>query len=665
VDQVQSYRNSYAGQVLSYLSQGLVIIVAAAILCLPVLLVGIPNGNDASNHIEYQYHFSSQFWRGDSYPRWLAEANKGYGSPIFLAQYPFPYFVTALLRPILSFPPTADRESRELGIYCFLVLAAAGISGWFWFRSRCTATASTIAAVAYICLPYIVGSALYDRADIGELTTFVWIPLLFALCDRVRLKGYWLVGAMCAVFALLVLSNIIYAALMAPVVVLYAIASGKRALWSVVIALPVGVCIAGGYVLPLIAYRQFFDPAAFIINHPATWMFRNLLYVSLREVRERRIAAPTIIVTAALAFVVGRYVWYGGKSFISRAGMLLTLALGIVMLIPGPGQLLIGLSHLRVSRHGLMKDYSMDFLFAALLTLSLGLLAHCRVPEDRRDPRERLLLVVSCSAFVFMLAWCAPIWRIIPGTEIIQYPWRLCAILTVATAGLFAIAFDDCLRHRSRSDSKPSMVAMALVALAVIAAGTIIFRVDRCFRHPVTPHIDLAQEVDTMYPGYVATIDLLGFAKTVGTSPNTFDVTVTPVQEGVRADFINGLGSASVVRVSPRRLLVSARCQEQSLLRLGQLNFPLWKIVPMAGSAPEGVLRTSPEGLIEVSLRPGRHDFELVFEMGWPARLGSIVTVASLLAVLGACTFLGLQHRLYTPRLKLAPGGTDNSGAET
>jgi hypothetical protein len=91
------------------------IIVVSAILCLPLLSVGVFTGAyDAPTHALYQYYFSRQFWNGDFYPRWLAEANKGYGSPVFLIQYPFPYFITALLRPILSFaqlPPAKHMSS--------------------------------------------------------------------------------------------------------------------------------------------------------------------------------------------------------------------------------------------------------------------------------------------------------------------------------------------------------------------------------------------------------------------------------------------------------------------------------------------------------------------------------------------------------------------------
>src|SRR5437868_10979836 len=81
---------------------GLAILFIAALLSVPCLRVGLPEGHDSYTHSQYQHYFSGQFWHGDLYPRWLSNANKGYGAPIFLIQYPLPYFVTALLRPILS-----------------------------------------------------------------------------------------------------------------------------------------------------------------------------------------------------------------------------------------------------------------------------------------------------------------------------------------------------------------------------------------------------------------------------------------------------------------------------------------------------------------------------------------------------------------------------------
>jgi hypothetical protein len=185
------------------LLQSMVIMFVAATLCAPCLLVGIPiGGYDSSTHVMYQHAFSRQFWNGDLYPRWLADVNKGYGSPIFLVQYPLPYFITALLRPITSFSPTATREGHELGVYCFLVLAAAGLAARAWFRNRCSPVASTVAAVAYISLPYILAVTLYARLGLGELTAFAWMPLVLALCERAQQSRFWVLSAIGIVFAL-------------------------------------------------------------------------------------------------------------------------------------------------------------------------------------------------------------------------------------------------------------------------------------------------------------------------------------------------------------------------------------------------------------------------------------------------------------------------------
>jgi len=79
-------------------SHGLIVVLAALILSLPCLIRGIPLVGDTITHVQYQRHFSDQFWAGDLYPRWLMNANKRYGSPVFLVQYPLPYWITALIR---------------------------------------------------------------------------------------------------------------------------------------------------------------------------------------------------------------------------------------------------------------------------------------------------------------------------------------------------------------------------------------------------------------------------------------------------------------------------------------------------------------------------------------------------------------------------------------
>lgn len=638
--------NRIARYSLGDFSAALLIVALAAVFCLRFLIAGVPLSDDAPDHVMYQYHFSQQFWSGDLYPRWLAEANKGYGSPIFLEQYPFPYFVAALLRPILSFAPTDTREARELGVYCFLMLTGAGLAAYYWFRSRCGPIASAVSATAYMLLPYFGGMVLYGRVAVGELATFVWMPLLFALCDRANTKQLGTVSAIAVAFALLLMSNILTAILFVPVLLLYAVASGRRATLSVLFALAFGICIAAVYMFPALAYQGMFTPRNFTVHRYFAQLGRNLLYVSSADIQSRRMAVPVIAsLICAISFVANQ-IGRSAGGFTARIGMLLTLALGVVMLIPGIGPKLIALSGLKVSGYGSYRAYSMNILFSALFTVGLGCLAYCRISGRRTRPQERVLLLICCCTFVLMLPWTASIWRFVPKTEVIQFPWRLCSILTVAVGGLFALAVDDCWTQDSYSGKRPSLRVITSVAIIAIFAGGIIWRTVPGLGKP---RVDVTRWMDPMYLGYIPESKLYAFTSRVGASPDNYDVESTPVQPGVSAEYTMGTGSVSIRRVTPEKLLVLAQCQGDSQIQIGQIYFPLWRIVPVRGTVGDvETLGSSPEDLMEVSLSAGQHEFWLVFGGGLPERLGAFISVASILAMVSALAIVGLRGRKPT-----------------
>ena len=61
-------------------------------------------------------------------------------------------------------------------------------------------------------------------------------------------------------------------------------------------------------------------------------------------------------------------------------------------------------------------------------------------------PRGPMLLCIAVASFFLMLPFSAPIWKAIPGSSVIQFPFRVGGILCVAVAGLVSLAFDSCLR---------------------------------------------------------------------------------------------------------------------------------------------------------------------------------------------------------------------------
>jgi hypothetical protein len=627
----------------------LLVVVFAALLSLPALLAGIPPGYDSDYHTAYQFHFSRQFWSGEIYPRWLPGHNKGHGSPIFLIQYPLPYFGAALLRPLTSFPPSDTREARELGVVCFLAFAGAALAARAWFRRRCSAWAATLAAGLYISLPYVLGQALYLRTGLGELCALVWMPLALAVCET-ALPRFVAVSALAAVFALLLLTHATSAVLFAPLLIAYAAivprasaASAGGGVILVIAAMALGVGLAAVYVLPFLAYRSLFDLKAMETLFPSFELGRWFPYVTPASVM-RRFAGPAIVGTAGFVAVVAVYVWRVGGGRVARVCMVATLALGSVVMIPNLGPYLIRWSGLTVTSFETAGDFSTRMLITSLSTVALGFLAYAVVSRDAGS-RERLLVAVVCGSFVLMLPWSAPLWTS-AALGNIQFPFRLGGVLTLAVAGLVGIALDTGLRPGTAA--RRPLIALSVAALVVIAAGAFTWRVPERFLSPDTTRLALVHNVDNMFRSYVAPGHVRALAARLGTAADSFEVRFTAVDARARAEVIpvdvtDGRCSAAVVPVTPRVLRLAAQCTEPARLQIGQLYSPLWRIASTSGQTEHPGVTRSADGLIVIALTSGRYDVDLVFDGGWPERAGTIVTFASVAIAAGGSVFVGLR----------------------
>jgi hypothetical protein len=620
-------------------------------LCLPCLLTGIPPGHDAPTQVSYQYHFDQQFWNGELYPRWLVHANKGFGSPTFFIQYPLPYFVTALLHDIPFSPPSASQVARELGIFCFLVIASAGFAARFWFCKRFTPLASTLAAIVYMSLPYIL-ACLYSRAAIGELSTFVWMPLVFAMCDSIALRTIGILGFL---VALLIVSNPLIACLFVPAVTLYALGTGaltpKCVAGRMALlfgALMLGAGISAVYTLPFVAYRHLFDPSQMQVHLPGFELPRYFVFLTRSNFAGDKVGIAALAGSLAFTLVVVRYAWRLAGNTKSRACMIVALCMGMLIAIPNLGPKFIQLSGLQVSGFDTPQGFSLGMVITALLTISLGFLSYCRVAQKGADRRNAALLAIASGAFVFMLPWSAPIWKAIPSLAVIQFPFRAGVILSMAVGGLVAAAADDCLSSSDDNKRQPSRRIVALALIATLGVGLVAWRIDLNFRHPRTVYLDINNYVDINYRMYVPPGRITAFAEMLGTSPESYQVNQTHVQDSVQAHFVRGQGSANVKLVSFRELMVSVDSRGDGLLQLSLLYFPLWKISSTLGAPSPMSIRSSPEGLIELPIVAGKQELSVVLYREWPERYGICMTAASLLVSL-ALTALLRGPRLTSP----------------
>jgi hypothetical protein len=156
---------------------------AATLVNLLPMLLGKP-GADVLFHYALIECFSSQFWQGDLYPRWCADANSGLGSPVFLFYFPLPYYITALFYPLHYLGVDVQ------GQYALSVAAATLVTfltSYAWLRDRVTAGRALLCAMLLLFMPYRM-EVMYFRTALAELWGFAFLPLLFLYARHVAVR---------------------------------------------------------------------------------------------------------------------------------------------------------------------------------------------------------------------------------------------------------------------------------------------------------------------------------------------------------------------------------------------------------------------------------------------------------------------------------------------
>ena len=552
-------------------------------------------------------------------------------------QYPLPYFITAFFRSMDFFPPSSSREARELGVLCFLAIAAAGFAARYWFCKRFTPLAGTLAAIVYMSLPYTLAQGIYARAAIGEFCTFVWMPLLFSVLDSNMSRATEVV-CLSLVIALFSISNILILVLFVPALIFYGMAIGdftpKSVATRIILllsALLIGIGISAVYLLPFAVYGNYFDVSGFTSNLPNWDLGKYFLFITSRSIFKTRIVVLVLIPAIMFALLVARYLF--NNKYYSNIFMAVMIGLTISMAIPDVGPALIKKSGLHVSSFDTPNEFTPRMFIITLYTISLGFLSYCRVSQMESDRRNSVLLVIASGALFFMLPWSAPLWKAVPALAPIQFPMRLGAILTVAVAGLIAAAIDDCLRNWADKMRRPSPYLLGCSIALVIGGGLATWSVYRNFLNPDTVHLDLTRSVDVAFRTYVPPRHLFAFANIIGAKPDSFEVVATSYEDKVISEFVKGQGIVNVKLINSREFIVSVDSPQGGRIRLGQLYFPLWKIMPTNKISQTSSIDSSPEGLIELTVPPGKQDLNLVLVRGWPERYGVVASIVSLLFV--------------------------------
>jgi len=229
----------------------------AALACAPMLWYGAPNGHSIIYNLVWLKNFSAQIAQGDLYPRWLMDMNHGAGSPAFYFYAPLPFYIASL--PFLVAP--SAKLTLLLAWGEWLLIALSGLAFFHYARRRYTIGAAWFCAALYMLLPYHFEVNLWRRQDIGELTNYIWMPLILYYTERL-FEGRRAFVGLAVSYALLMLSHL-------PSALLFSICVGCYVLvllWSrhswrhfprFVAAIAVGILLAGIYWVPALFSEQY------------------------------------------------------------------------------------------------------------------------------------------------------------------------------------------------------------------------------------------------------------------------------------------------------------------------------------------------------------------------------------------------------------------------
>ena len=214
--------------------------------------------------------FSAQLWAGDWYPRWLMDANGGFGSPVFLFYSPLPFYLMSLLEWLKPLDPYGFGRIL-IGIQAALVVMGAGC--YQWLAAWCKPKAACQGALLYAGFPYVI-ALIYFSFPIGQLWALAIFPFLLKSADDLAQHGWKAFPAHSMAYALLCLAHLPSFIVLAPVAFCYALFRTRGFAYAVLSSL-LGMGMAAVYWLPAAASREYIQSMEFITGQ---FVFSNNYY---------------------------------------------------------------------------------------------------------------------------------------------------------------------------------------------------------------------------------------------------------------------------------------------------------------------------------------------------------------------------------------------------
>jgi len=557
----------------------------------PALIFGLPDSSDDGvYHAIWYKHFSAQLWAGDIYPRWLQGMNAGLGSPVFYYYPPAPYFLTSLLRPVLS---SVDPLGwYQLGIAASVALMLSGISCYLWlFEIVNDDKAACVAAILYVWMPYHLAIDFYARGAFAELCAFVWMPLILYAVVRLIKGGRFAFVGLSAAYAGLCLTHLPVTLMFSLVPLAYAYSRAARGrkmsvTFQTLAAMLLGATLAAFYLLPA---------------------FLTQADVSLTDMR-------------------GGYFYYAEWFLLAKPEFLSTIRAVIFWFT---------LSTVGVA------------MCAFLLTRSL----RRDIDSNDLNRTENLFWAAVAVLSLLMMTHLSDfVWKLITPLQAIQFPWRFNAVFAIAASALIAIAIEawrafpssaqtSIKNARRGATMRATLIVTVLILITWIPATAWAMWTGYTKTFPVQSELHRISETTAhsrdareYRPRTVPSLEERDFGEVLRRIGD---------EDAARVRIERGAANVEVRTWQPRLIELHVDAAEDAALLLRRFHYARWSVyvarvgeMKNAVSSPVALNPSQPDGLMSLEIPRGSYNVTVRLEKSQPERVGQIVSASAALVFL-------------------------------
>jgi uncharacterized membrane protein len=528
---------------------------------------GCSCGHDFDFHLLSWFEAATQIAHGNPHPHWAFTPAFNAGEPRFVFYPPVSWYLGAGLGLALTHLPGVSGAAGWTAapiVFTWIALTLAGLTMYRLAREFACENAALLGAVLYVANPYMLFTAL-ERTAYAELLAAAWFPLLLlgVLRDRVAVAG------VATPMALLWLTNVpaaimgTYTLLLLLVVRLVgeARASWLRLAATAACGTGLGLALASFYLIPAVYERRFVQMSMATIA--GMGIDQNFLFEHTGATTDQ-VLHDAVLHTASV--------------------------IGVLLLVA--------------------------------TVIALGVVAAQRT----RNSFPILPLAILTMAIAFLLTpWSGFLWSHAPAASLLQFPWRLLAVLApVLALGIARLLSGDRQGASTIAERPVGRDTVARRIVVVVALAVLTIPAYHVFRQPCDPE-------DT------APARLALFHSSAGTDPTDEYTPVDADNDALTAgdppywlaDSADaGAPVGSTPGPVPTHFDLTAPRAEDLILNLRQ--YPAWRISRDGVFVAPSEYGDRADGLIAIPVPGGSSRIDIRYAQTMDQTLGDVVSFVAL-----------------------------------